>query len=738
MSGPIPADLGNLSNLEVLRLGVNQLSGPIPVDLGSLSALEVLRLGVNQLSGPIPAELGQPLHTCKRLQEIHLFDNQLGGEIPAELGSLSRLQRLTLSRNQLGGGIPAELGRLSNLAFLSLSGNQLSGEIPEEFGTLSKLRWLWLSDNRLTGPIPIELGRLSNLEQLDLSGNQLTGCIPEGLRDVGDNDSYDLGLPFCTPAQSGHSDRAALIALYNAVGGPGWTRNNNWLSDAPIGNWFGVTTDSTGRVSILDLMENQLTGEIPAELDGLSDLQMLTLSGNQLSGCIPARLSAVGQNDLSELGLPYCTPVESNELDVAALTAFYNATGGPTWADSSNWLITRPIGSWFGVATDDAGRVTRLERIGNELSGRIPPELGSLSKLEELRLWDNRLNGEIPEELGHLSNLEYLALHDNQLSGKIPEKLRRLSNLRWLVLSNNQLSGEIPEELGRLSDLRVLHISENQLSGGIPAELGNLSNLEELVLSGNQLSGEIPAERDNLEELVLSNNQLSGAIPAELGGLSNLEELVLSNNQLSGEIPGELGALSSLRVLHLSGNQLTGCIPETLRYVEENDLSDLGLPFCTSTPTASPSDDSGRDGRLEVSHKQLSGEIPGEFGTLSNRPVLYLSGNQLSGCTPEGLRDVENNGQSDVVLPVCASTVASKSSDDSDRAALIAFYNAADGPNWWKNDNWLSSAPIGEWYGVTTGDTGRVTKLELSYNQLSGEIPAELGVFERGDTSGVG
>ena len=158
-----------------------------------------------------------------------------------------------------------------------------------------------------------------------------------------------------------------------------------------MGEWYGVTTGDTGRVAILDLMENQLSGEIPEALGDLSRLQLLTLSGNELTGCIPAGLRGVGQNDFRELGLPFCAEVHPDDLDIAALEAFYNATGGPRWTESSNWINVRPLGAAFGVATDDAGRVTRLERIGNELSGVIPPELGILLKLEELRLSDNQL-----------------------------------------------------------------------------------------------------------------------------------------------------------------------------------------------------------------------------------------------------------------------------------------------------------------------------------------------------------
>ena len=92
-----------------------------------------------------------------------------------------------------------------------------------------------------------------------------------------------------------------------------------------------------------------------------------------------------------------------------------------------------------------------------------------------------------------------------------------------------------------------------------------------------------------------------------------------------------------------------------------------------------------------------------------------------------------------------------KTSPETDRAALVALYNATDGENWLDSTNWLSDAPTGEWSGVTTNANGRITGLGLDNNQLSGEIPSELGEpdqpgvsvplrqpVDRGDTGGVG
>ena len=126
MTGPIPSELGQLTNL-YLRLGSNALTGPIPSELGQLTNLWWLDLGSNALTGPIPSELGQ-------LTNLHLLcslDNALTGPIPSELGQLTNLQELSLDDNALTGPIPPELGQLTNLVNLRLGNNQLTGCVPE-------------------------------------------------------------------------------------------------------------------------------------------------------------------------------------------------------------------------------------------------------------------------------------------------------------------------------------------------------------------------------------------------------------------------------------------------------------------------------------------------------------------------------------------------------------------------------------------------------------------------------
>ena len=137
----------------------------------------------------------------------------------------------------------------------------------------------------------------------------------------------------------------------------------------------------------------------------------------------------------------------SAETDREALVALYNATDGENWNESNIWLSDAPLGEWYGVTTNDDGRVTALDLYGNGLSGEIPAWLGSLSNLSDLILGGNDLSGEIPAELGSLSNLESLSLQENALSGEIPPELGNLSNLTYLYLSDNELSGCVPSSL---------------------------------------------------------------------------------------------------------------------------------------------------------------------------------------------------------------------------------------------------------------------------------------------------
>ena len=698
LSGTLPPELGNFSELTYLELSSNQLNGPIPTTIGNLSNLETLIIYNSQLTGSIPSNFGN----LTNLSNLNISYNSLSGNIPTSLGNLNNLTYLHLNNNQLTGNIPTQLGNLSNIYYLTLANNQLSGSIPTELGNLaSTLNILILFNNQLSGNIPPELGNLNNLIELYLNGNQLSGSIPSELGNL-----------------------SSLSNLY--------LQNNQLSGSIPseLGNISGMYN--------LYLNDNQLSGSIPPELGNFTSLNRLYAYNNQLSGCYPSALCNTSGNYsfASNPGLPsngssqgfqaFCNGAVSCVLpcsysDSLALVALYKETNGANW--NSIWDLTQPISTWSGVTLSPNGcNVTAIDLPNNQLIGTLPNELANLSALYQIDLSNNQLTGSIPTEVGNLSNLNYLDLSNNQLTGSIPTELGNISGLQYLLLNNNQLTGSIPVELGFLSMLLEVHLNDNQLSATLPVEL-SYGNISVLYLHNNQLSGCYPqdycnafsnftfdnnsglpnngayqgfldfcngstsctntcltpdslvlvalynatdgpnwatswdltqpvytwsnvtlsSDGCNVIDLFLPNNQLSGTIPPEIGELSELINFIASDNQLYGTIPPEIGNLSNnLQWLHLDNNELWGNIPPELGNLSNLNFLQLnGNYFGGSIPAELGMLSNLYE--LNLSENDLIGEIPAELGYLPNLTILYLQFNQLSGCYPQSLCNLNLN-----------------------------------------------------------------------------------------------
>ena len=469
----------------------------------------------NQVIGP------QSRSSVAGLSQLDLSNNQLTGEIPPELGSLSSLVYLDLSENALSGTIPASLGNLSNLETLRLFSNQLSGEIPTELGNLSNINELSLHDNaELTGPLPLSFTDLDSLKTLTLSGTLLCAPVDSLFQEWLQGVENKSGVVNCGD-DTGH-DRNVLVGLYNGTDGSNWKNSTNWLTEEPLETWHGIGTNMEGRVDSLVLENNGLSGSLPSILANLTGLEMLDLSDNQLSGSIPvefgqfinlitldlANNALSGEIPISVISLPKLETLILTGNDLTSLTterdvliALYNATGGSYWKNSTNWLSEEPLNTWYGVSTNDNGRVVSLNLSQNNLAGELPSELGNLTRLEWLGLWSNDLKGKLPKELGDLASLKTLGLHRNNLTGELPTELGKLTNLKWVSFAYNDLNGPLPSELGNLTQLTWLSLTNNKLTGKLPAELGNMISLEELYLSSNEFTGQVPLEIKNLGNL---------------------------------------------------------------------------------------------------------------------------------------------------------------------------------------------------------------------------------------------
>ena len=159
---------GRVTELDLWR---NRLTGPIPAELENLSSLTELSLERKPTDGADSRRVGGPLQPQRLSLEVQPTD----GADSRRVGEPLQPHGADLGANQLTGPIPAELGNLSSLTeLLYLGANQLTGPIPAELGNLSSLTELYLGGNQLTGPIPAELGSLSSLTDSTRAGSTLS------------------------------------------------------------------------------------------------------------------------------------------------------------------------------------------------------------------------------------------------------------------------------------------------------------------------------------------------------------------------------------------------------------------------------------------------------------------------------------------------------------------------------------------------------------------------------------
>ncbi|BBI16215.1 leucine-rich repeat domain-containing protein [Neochlamydia sp. S13] len=307
----VPAEIGQLSNLQQLRLNHNHLT-VLPPEIGQLSKLETLDLQQNHLT-TLPAEIGQlseltwlnlqqnrfttmpaEIRQLSKLEALDLQQNQLTA-VPAEVWQLSQLKQLFLHQNYLS-SLPAEIRQLSNLWDLELEQNRLTA-LPPEIGQLSKLAFLNVGQNQLTA-LPVEAWQLSQLKRLRLEQNHLT-TLPAAIGQLSKLQTLELEQNHLTalPAEIGLLSQLTwlnlkqnhLTALPAEIGklskleqlGLGW----NQLASLPA---------EIGQLSCLrylDLQQNRLT-VLPIEMRQLSQLGCINLQQNRLTG-LPAKIKSL-------------------------------------------------------------------------------------------------------------------------------------------------------------------------------------------------------------------------------------------------------------------------------------------------------------------------------------------------------------------------------------------------------------------------------------------------------------
>lgn len=566
------------------------------------------------------------------------------------------------------------------------------------------------------------------------------------------------------------SDLQLLIAFKNSLSDP--TLLRSWNPTRNPCSYSGVTCTRSlvTSVEVADLPLNADLASVSASLLQLPSLSSLSLRHANLTGSLPAADSASPRcgAQLASLDLSF-NSIAGSLADVAALTASCGSLkrlnlsrnsiggGGPAVAGELGGLeildlsYNRISPAGLRWVLEFSGGFRNLSLAGNKIPGHIPP-IANCSMLRRLDLSSNELSGEIAAGFfGSCSELEFLNLSSNHFSGNIPiapsltslllasnnfsgelpvETLASIPNLQNLDLAFNNLTGKLDETVTKLLSLELLDLSSNMLWGSIPHKLP--PTLSELYLQNNRFSGAIPASISNCSSLVsldLSFNYLTGTIPASLGDLRQLRDLIMWQNLLEGEIPSVLSKISTLENLILDNNGLTGAIPDELQNCSNLNWISLSSNHLTGVIPSWIGKLSNL-AILKLGNNSFYGSIPAELGDCKSLIWLDLNSNQLNGSIPASL--AKQSGNIAVGLVTGKRYVYLKNDGSSEcRGAGNLLEFAGIKP---EELNRLPSRRTCNFTRVYMGNTqytfnnnGSMIFLDLSYNELAGEIPKELG-----------
>jgi len=294
--------------------------------------------------------------------------------------------------------------------------------------------------------------------------------------------------------------RYVMALFYYAMDGNNWEENQGWLGEESECEWFGIKGSSNGcpggciersdfvgdydkicRISMG--RTNNLYGQIPSEIDTLTEIRWFEIQEDYLTGTIPESI-------------------------------------GRTWKKLHTMLLG-----------------------GNFLHGGFPDAFENNDMLGTIFIDRNLFNGTFPNVFTTLKNLEWLDAETNNFVGTIPDEISNLKSLRILNVNNNSLNGYLPDSWDENNLIEDLEVAGNKFNGPLPASLAKAKFLKDFRASRNQLTGSLPVEYhqfENLEELYLDQNKMVGELPQTAEPFyDGLQEFSIHSNDFEGRFPVE-------------------------------------------------------------------------------------------------------------------------------------------------------------------------------------------------------
>lgn len=401
-------------------------------------------------------------------------------------------------------------------------------------------------------------------------------------------------------------DREILEAFYRSANGDNWSRHDNWCTDKPLNEWYGIQTDyhpqtnNIGRVTTIDLTD--VTGiSGTADFRGMSKLEVLNL------GNVDAEVYPELHKDITSINVSGCNQLQ--ELDCRSCNTSTLEISG------CNSLATLMLHDNLLTELDLAGcpNLENLFCINNQITdfdfSKTPEmrhlviggnpytnlDVSMLTKLDAFHFGgENMTAAPIMSQLNQtLTNLSCDGANINEINLSILPNLKKLditnTNIRYLDLSQTP----------QIEELRLI---QNQIS---TLDFSKTVLIQNLDVTRNEISSLDISQLNKLKEITINDNPNLTSV--KTSAFPELEVAILSGNSKLNTL--ELTNCKNLKILDMYHNGITYLNASRCEKLEklgchDNKIQSIDMSYCPNLQSFS-----GNNNNLEIINIAGSNQI---------------------------------------------------------------------------------------------------------------------------------